>query len=74
MYCKIIQLNDTLKKIDFASEKIGIDEMTNIIVQEEGKKSGTLQDATSPEESGMKNSFPEDKEEFKHAKKEFIEA
>ncbi|MEE8324449.1 MAG: hypothetical protein V3R31_02220, partial [Candidatus Humimicrobiaceae bacterium] len=68
-----IQLNDTLKEIDSASEKIGIDELTDIIVQEEGKKSGTLQDATSPEESGMENSFPEDKVEFKHAKKEFIE-
>jgi len=68
-----IQLNDTLKKIDSASEKIGIDELTDIIVQEEGKKSGTLQDATSPKESRMENSFPEEKGEFKHAKKEFIE-
>ena len=68
-----IQLNDTLKKTDSPSEKTGIDESTDIIEQEEEEKSKTLEDITSPEDSGTEDSFPEDKEEFKHAKKELIE-
>ncbi len=64
-----IQLDDTLKKIDIASEKIGINEVADI---SENKDEAT-QDNTAPEDEGTIDSFMDNKEEYKHAKKELIE-
>ena len=68
-----IQLNDTLKKIDIASEKINMNEISDIGGKEEEEKSKTIQDSVLPEDDGTTNSLMNDKEEYKHAKKELIE-
>ena len=64
-----IQLDDTLKKIDIASEKIGLNEVADI----NENKDGAAQDNTVPEDEGTIDSFMDNKEEYKHAKKELIE-
>jgi len=64
-----IQLDDTLKKIDIASEKISMNEAADINENEDK----TTQDNTAPEDEGTINSFMDNKEEYKHAKKELIE-
>lgn len=68
-----IQLDDTLKKIDIASEKINMNEISDIGGKEEEEKSETIQDSVSPEDEGTTNSLMNDQEEYKHAKKELIE-
>ena len=68
-----IQFDDTLKKIDIASEKISMNEVADISGEEEKKEDKTTQDSTAPEDEGTINSFMDDKEEYKHAKKELIE-
>ena len=67
-----IQLNDTLKKIDIVSEKVNMNEISDIGDKEE-EKSETIQDSVLPEDDGTTNSLMNDKEEYKHAKKELIE-
>ncbi len=64
-----IQLNDTLKKIDIASEKISMNEVADISEKEDE----STQDNTAPEEGETKDSFMDYKEEYRHAKKESIE-
>ena len=68
-----IQFDDTLKKIDIASEKISMNEVADISKEEEKKEDETAQDSSAPEDEGTINSFMDDKEEYKHAKKELIE-
>ena len=68
-----IQLDDTLKKIDIASEKINMNEISDIGGKEEEEKSETIQDSVSPDDDGTTNSLMNDQEEYKHAKKELIE-
>ncbi|MES0340845.1 MAG: DivIVA domain-containing protein [Candidatus Humimicrobiaceae bacterium] len=68
-----IQLDDTLKKIDIASEKINMNEISDIGGKEEEEKSETIQDSVLPEDDGTTNSLMNDQEEYKHAKKELIE-
>ena len=68
-----IQLDDTLKKIDIVSEKINMNEISDIGGKEEEEKSETIQDSVSPEDEGTTNSLMNDQEEYKHAKKELIE-
>jgi hypothetical protein len=62
-------MDDTLKKIDIASEKIGINEVADISENEDE----ATQDNTAPEDEGTIDSFMDNKEEYKHAKKELIE-
>jgi len=64
-----IQLDDTLKKIDIASEKIGINEVADISENE----NKATQDNAAPEDEGTIDSFMDNKEEYKHVKKELIE-
>ena len=64
-----IQLDDTLKKIDIASEKISTNEEADISEEEDEN----TQDNVAPEDEGAINSFMDNKEEYKHAKKELIE-
>ncbi|MFC2144889.1 DivIVA domain-containing protein [Actinomycetota bacterium] len=67
------QLDDTLKKIDIASEKINMNDISDIGFKEEEKKSGSIQDSVPPEDNETTNSLMDDREEYKHAKKELIE-
>ena len=67
-----IQLDNTLKKIDIVSEKINMNEISDIGDKEE-EKSEIIQDSVLPEDDGTTNSLMNDKEEYKHAKKELIE-
>jgi DivIVA domain-containing protein len=66
------QLDDTLKKIDIASEKINMNEISDIGGKEE-EKSETIQDSALQEDQGTTNSLMNNNEEYKHAKKELIE-
>ena len=68
-----IQLNDTLKKIDLASEKISIDEEADISKKEEENKYDTPKNSVAPEDDRTINSLTGDEGEYKHAKKELIE-
>lgn len=68
-----IQLNDTLKKIDIASEKINMGDLSGISDKEEENKSESIQDSVPLEEDTPTNSLMDDKEEYKHAKNELIE-
>jgi len=64
-----IQLNDTLKKIDIASERINMNEAAGT----GEKKDGTTQDNSAHKGEKTISSLMDDKEEYKHAKKELIE-
>ena len=68
-----IQFDDTLKNIDIASEKISMNEVADISKEEEKKEDESTQNSSAPEDEGTINSFMDDKEEYKHAKKELIE-
>lgn len=65
-----IQLNDTLKKIDLASEKISTGTATEDGEKEEIKDSTNKEDDALSEDDGTVKDSPVDQTEYKHAKKE----
>ena len=67
-----IQLNETLKKIDIASEKISMDEAAGISEMEE-KTSETAKDDEPKDDNGTTNDLMDDTEGYKHARRGSIE-
>ena len=65
-----IQLNDTLKKIDLASEKISMSTVAEGSEKEEINNSINKEDDALPEDDGTVKDSPEDRTAYKHAKKE----
>ena len=65
-----IQLNDTLKKIDLASEKISMSTVAEGSEKEEINNSINKEDDALPEDDGIVKDSPEDRTAYKHAKKE----
>ena len=65
-----IKLNDTLKKVDLASEKISADTATEGSKKEETNNSINKEDDALSEDDGIVKDFPGDQTEYKHAKKE----
>lgn len=67
-----VRLDDTIKKIDLASEKIGIDETLPMDTDEIDTEDNSIED-TMPEDREVSDNSRSDLNEFKHAKKEEIE-
>lgn len=68
-----IQLSDTFKKIELASEKISSNTLDSYGEKEEIDKYGNMEDSSFSEYTENTKNLSEDQTEYKHAKKESIE-
>ncbi|MCJ7665489.1 MAG: DivIVA domain-containing protein [Actinobacteria bacterium] len=68
-----IQLSDTFKKIELASEKISSNTLDSYGEKEEINKYGNMEDSSFSEYTENTKNLSEDQTEYKHAKKESIE-